>query len=180
MSAIRRLLHKFSDLFLNAQKKSEEIHNEHSRSTYIYYSLPYQLIEEFFARLLEHIDNEIKSLASLVIWVGNIGVVACVGSKVVAHTVHLVDIVTTWGQATNALVVTIVHYDNAIKVAEVIHAEWSRAVSKAVATTMCSLAHTRIGKFACVSRVCSCRVNLELIAQTTGKDLLTENLLRHR
>jgi hypothetical protein len=53
-------------------------------------------------------------------------------------------------------------------------------MGEAVAATMCSLAHTRVGKLASVARVCASRINFELFAQTTGKNLLAEYLLSHR
>ena len=142
--------------------------------------LAFEFVKEPFARLLEHIDNEVESLATLIIWVGNIVVTLGECCKVVAHTVDFVYILARRSQATDTLIVAIIHHNDAIEFAEVIDTEWSRAVSEAVATTVCSLSHTGIGQFARVSRVCSCRVNLELIAQTTGKNLLTEDLLRHR
>ena len=149
-----------------------------ARANKLYFLLSH-LIKEFFARLLEHIDNEIEALTTFVVWVGDIVVGASVGSEVVTHTIYLVDILSGRSKADHSLVVAVVHNDDAVKVVEVRRTEWARTVRQAVATTMRSLTHTGIGQLASVTRVCAGGIYLKLFAKPTSENLLAENLLRH-
>ena len=153
-------------------KKSEKI----SPSFFLFH----HLVEEFFARLFEHLNYEIEALPTLVVWIGDIVVAVGIGREVVAHTIDFVDILSCRSKAANALVVAVVHNYNAVEIFEVANAEWARAMRKAITATMRSLAHTRVGQLAGVAGVGAGRVNLELLAKTSRKDLLSKNLLRHR
>jgi hypothetical protein len=53
-------------------------------------------------------------------------------------------------------------------------------MGEAIASTVCSLTHTRVCQFAGVARVGASRVNHKLFAQASLKNLLAENLLCHR
>ena len=157
----------------------------------VYFRLPFQtqksiarilrhLVEQLLARLFEHLDYEIETLSSLVVGVGHIVVTLSVGGKIVTHTIDFIDGLSCRSQAYHSFVVAVIHYDDAVEVVEIANTKWARAVGKAVATTMRSLTHTGIRQLTSVTGVGAGGVYLELLAKTTSKNLLTENLLRHR
>ena len=96
-----------------------------SLSDYPYITILRHLIEQLLARLFEHIDNEVESLPTLIVWVGNIVVAVGIGRKVVTHTIYLIYILSCWRKATNSLVVAVVHHDNSVEIVEIGNTKWA-------------------------------------------------------
>lgn len=147
---------------------------------YSYITILLHLVEQLLARLFEHLDYEVEALATFVVWVGHVVVCAAIGGEVVAHTINFIYMLARGSETANSFVVTVVHHHNSVEIVEVGRTEWTRAVRQAVAATVRSFAHSRVCQLASVARICTSRVDFELLRQTARKDLLAKNLLRHR
>ncbi len=84
------------------------------------------------------------------------------------HTHNFVLAVGVWRQASQCVIVGIVHGHYQVKVVEVTFAHRSRTVFQTVAAPCCVHSHAFVGQFAGMSAVSAGRINRELSGQTFG------------
>lgn len=81
--------------------------------------------EQLLARLFKHLDYEVEALTTFVVWVGNIVVGSAVSCKVVAHTIHLIYMRAHGRDATDTLIVAVVHNHYAVEIVKIRHSKWA-------------------------------------------------------